>query len=154
MGTVISLTVPAGALGTAAVPASAPAGTASSTPQLPPSNGCCRRLDETFSLYRPDSEASRLARGELSLRDSSAGMRDRYADALGWRLMTEGAFSPERPDGVLDLSGIIKGYAIGQAGDGAAEPGDHRLVPECRRRRAGDGLARARQRSLVGGRGG
>ena len=30
--------------------------------------------------------------------------------------MTEGAFSPERPDGVLDLSGIIKGYAIGQAG--------------------------------------
>jgi thiamine biosynthesis lipoprotein len=75
------------------------------------------RLDGTFSLYLPGSEASRLARRELSLRESSAGMRERYADALSWRLMTEGAFSPERPDGVLDLSGIIKGYAIDQAGE-------------------------------------
>ena len=44
-------------------------------------------------------------------------MRERYADAVSWRLLTEGAFSAERPDGVLDLSGIIKGYAIQQSGD-------------------------------------
>jgi len=106
MGTVVSLTVPAGAAGGAELDAAAA-----------DVERVFARLDETFSLYRPDSEASRLARGELSLREASAGMRDRYADALGWRLMTEGAFSPERPDGVLDLSGIIKGYAIGQAGE-------------------------------------
>ena len=116
MGTVISLTVPARALGTAAVPA-----TAGGDRELDAATAAVERVfaysDEIFSLYRPDSEASRLSRGELPLRESSAGMRDRYADALGWRLMTEGAFSPERPDGVLDLSGIIKGYAIRQAGD-------------------------------------
>ena len=111
MGTVISLTVPAGA-----VPE-----TVGGEGGLDAASAAVERvfagLDETFSLYRPDSEASRLARGELSLRDSSAAMRDRYAEALGWRLRTEGAFSPERPDGVLDLSGLIKGYAIGQAGE-------------------------------------
>ena len=72
-------------------------------------------LDATFSLYRPDSEASRLARGEVTLRDASAAFRARFADATGWRLLTDGFFTPERPDGVLDLSGIIKGYAIDQA---------------------------------------
>jgi thiamine biosynthesis lipoprotein len=111
MGTVISLTVPAGA-----VP-----GTAGGERELDAAAAAVERVfaraDETFSLYRPDSEASRLARGELFLRDSSARMRDRYAEALSWRLRTEGAFSPERPDGVLDLSGIIKGYAVGQAGE-------------------------------------
>ncbi len=72
-------------------------------------------LDAMFSLYRPDSEASRLARGEVTLRDASAAFRARFADATGWRLLTDGFFTPERPDGVLDLSGIIKGYAIDQA---------------------------------------
>ena len=116
MGTVISLTVPARALGTAAIPGTAGDGERELDAAAAAVERVFARADETFSLYRPDSEASRLARGELSLRDSSAGMRDRYADAVSWRLMTEGAFSPERPDGVLDLSGIIKGYAIGQAG--------------------------------------
>ena len=73
-------------------------------------------LDARFSLYRPDSEASKLARGEITLRKASAELQDRYADAAAWRLLTGGAFTPERPDGVLDLSGIIKGYAILRAG--------------------------------------
>lgn len=75
-----------------------------------------RDLDETFSLYRPDSEASRLARGDLTLRHASTSMRQRYAEAHDWRLLTEGAFNSERPDGVLDLSGIVKGHAIREAG--------------------------------------
>ena len=69
-------------------------------------------LDAMFSRYRPDSEASRVARGEVTLREASAPFRARFADATGWGLLTEGFFTPERPDGVLDLSGIIKGYAI------------------------------------------
>ncbi|MGY3319346.1 FAD:protein FMN transferase [Arthrobacter sp. TE12232] len=115
MGTVISLTVPAGA----AIATGGGAGVADHEldAAVAAVERVFARLDESFSLYRPASEASRLARGELSLREASAGMRDRYADAVGWRLMTEGAFSPERPDGVLDLSGLIKGYAIAQAGE-------------------------------------
>jgi thiamine biosynthesis lipoprotein len=106
MGTVISLALPAGAArdggevlegATAAVEC------------------VFAGLDATFSLYRPNSEASRLARGELTLRDASAAFRARFADATGWRLLTDGFFTPERPDGVLDLAGIIKGYAIDQA---------------------------------------
>ncbi|RAM37447.1 FAD:protein FMN transferase [Arthrobacter globiformis] len=73
-------------------------------------------LDSIFSLYRPDSEASRLVRGELTLPEASAEMRARYEEAAEWRLLTEGAFTPERPDGALDLSGIVKGHAIREAG--------------------------------------
>lgn len=110
MGTVVSLTMPV----------DASAGGASAEDEPPRATAVVERifgeLDQTFSLYRTDSEASRLARGELSLRDASAGMRRRYEDALEWRLRTEGAFTPERPDGALDLSGLIKAYAIHEAG--------------------------------------
>lgn len=78
--------------------------------------------DALFSLYRPDSEASRIARGELALTASSPRMRDAYADALGWRAATDGAFTPHRPDGVVDLSGTVKARAMAEAarllGDG------------------------------------
>lgn len=108
MGTVISLTLPAGTLGTQ-----------EGGPVLEDASAAVERvfggLDAVFSLYRPDSEASRLARGEVALRDTSAAFRARFADAAHWRLLTEGFFTPERPDGILDLSGIIKGYAIDQA---------------------------------------
>lgn len=123
MGTVVSLTVPARSLPAAAVPddAGGPAdGLDAATAAV---ERVFAGLDETFSLYRPDSEASRLASGEFSLREASAAMRDRYADAHGWRLTTEGAFSPERPDGVLDLSGIVKGYAIARAGEALSSRG-------------------------------
>ncbi|RII87582.1 FAD:protein FMN transferase, partial [Clavibacter californiensis] len=73
--------------------------------------------DARFSLYRPDSEASRIARGELALPASSPRMRDAYADALGWRAATDGAFTPHRPDGVVDLSGTVKARAMAEAAD-------------------------------------
>ncbi|MET3948967.1 thiamine biosynthesis lipoprotein [Arthrobacter sp. UYCu512] len=109
MGTVISLALPANGPGTPDS-ATALAGAAAAVERV------FTGLDETFSLYRPGSEASRLARGALTLRDTSAAFRARFADAAGWRLLTAGFFTAERPDGVLDLSGIIKGYAIDQAG--------------------------------------
>lgn len=73
------------------------------------------QLDLTFSLYRDGSEASRLARGELTLAYASEVMRDLYAEAAEWRLATDGAFTAERPDGVLDLSGIVKAHAAREA---------------------------------------
>ena len=110
MGTVISLTVPAD---THKAPQSAEDDLEAATAVV---ERLFTELDATFSLYRPDSEASRMARGELGLRDASAEMRTRYEEAAGWRLLTEGAFTPERPDGALDLSGLIKGHAIREAG--------------------------------------
>ena len=69
-------------------------------------------LNQMFSLYLVDSEISAVARGELALADSSQQMREEYARALAWREKTDGAFTPHRPDGVIDLSGTIKAVAI------------------------------------------
>jgi thiamine biosynthesis lipoprotein len=74
-------------------------------------------FDDRFSLYRPDSELSRIADGRLQLPDSSTAMRDVYEQAVEWRARTRGAFTPHRPDGVIDLSGIVKSLAIRAAGD-------------------------------------
>lgn len=70
------------------------------------------RLNEKYSLYLDDSEISAVARGEISLTDASEEMREEYARALEWREKTDGAFTPHRPDGIIDLSGTIKAVAI------------------------------------------
>ncbi|MEO6944837.1 MAG: FAD:protein FMN transferase [Lacisediminihabitans sp.] len=75
-----------------------------------------RSLDETFSLYRDDSELSRIARHELPLTASSPTVKDAYETALTWRATTRGAFTPNRPDGVVDLNGVVKAMAIESAG--------------------------------------
>lgn len=110
MGTIISLTVPVAPGGwSAAAEESLSAATADVERVF-------QELDARFSLYRPESEASRVARRELPPRETSAAFRDRYAEAAEWRLRTEGAFTPERPDGVPDLSGLVKGFAVQEAG--------------------------------------
>jgi thiamine biosynthesis lipoprotein len=78
--------------------------------------GVFRATDERYSLYRQDSELSRIATGDLTLMDSSAELRATYAAALDWRHKTDGAFTPNRPDGVVDLNGIVKAQAIHDAG--------------------------------------
>ncbi len=73
-------------------------------------------VDRTFSLYRPDSELSRVANGTLRLEESSRRLRSAYAEALAWRTATSGAFTPHRLDGVIDLNGIVKALAVQAAG--------------------------------------
>ncbi|HJW00047.1 MAG TPA: FAD:protein FMN transferase [Arthrobacter sp.] len=120
MGTVISLTLPAAPAAEGHTAGGHTAGGHTAEDELEAAAAVVehlfRELDQTFSLYRPDSEASRMARGETTMRGASDPMRERFAEALGWRLRTEGAFTPERADGVLDLSGLIKGHAIREAG--------------------------------------
>lgn len=74
------------------------------------------RYDAGFSLYKPTSELSRIASHDLDLANASAGMRETYALALEWRDLTHGDFTPHRPDGVIDLSGIVKALAMARAG--------------------------------------
>ncbi len=73
--------------------------------------------DRRFSLYRPDSELSRIASGELRLVDAGSELLAMYAEAVEWRRLTDGAFSPNRPDGVIDLNGIVKAAAMREAGE-------------------------------------
>jgi thiamine biosynthesis lipoprotein len=71
--------------------------------------------ERRFSLHRPGSELSRIAAGTLRLEEASAATIAMYAEALDWRRRTEGAFSPNRPDGVVDLNGIVKAAAMRDA---------------------------------------
>jgi thiamine biosynthesis lipoprotein len=81
-------------------------------------------LNSRYSLYRPDSELSRIADGSLRLIDASQDLRDTYSMALEWRSLTGGAFTPHRPDGVIDLSGIVKAIAMDAAGSLLADSDD------------------------------
>jgi thiamine biosynthesis lipoprotein len=79
--------------------------------------------DSTYSLFKPESELSLIATGQLSLENASSELRDTYAQALEWRSATHGEFSPHRPDGVIDLSGIVKAVAMERAGAELARSG-------------------------------
>lgn len=72
-------------------------------------------LEAEYSLYRPESPISQLARGEVALDSLSDDFRDTYARAIEWRNETGGAFTPHRGDGVIDLAGIVKADAIAAA---------------------------------------
>ncbi|MBL0885104.1 FAD:protein FMN transferase [Myceligenerans sp. I2] len=74
-------------------------------------------VDERYSLYRADSELSRVADGRLALADAGSRVRATYARALDWQAATGGVFTPHRPGGGLDLNGIVKAEAIEQAGE-------------------------------------
>ncbi len=73
-------------------------------------------VDSIFSTYRPDSDISRLGRGECTLGDCPPEVAE-VLDA-GARLAseTDGYFSMY-PAGVLEPSGLVKGWAIERASD-------------------------------------
>jgi thiamine biosynthesis lipoprotein len=78
-----------------------------------------RDVDRVFSTYRPDSEVSRLARGEIGIDDCRPEVGEVLALAEQARLQSGGAFDVRRPgaDGhpVLDPSGVVKGWAVERA---------------------------------------
>ncbi|MRX44235.1 FAD:protein FMN transferase [Agromyces sp. Q22] len=75
------------------------------------------RWEARCSLFDAGSELSRVGRGELALVDASADVRDAYALALRWRDATDGAFTPHRGDGLIDLNGVVKALAVEEAGE-------------------------------------
>jgi thiamine biosynthesis lipoprotein len=70
------------------------------------------RLESIFSTFRPDSEISRINRGELDVLDSSLEVIE-VLDACTWiEHVSGGAFRARRPhDGSLDPAGFVKGWA-------------------------------------------
>jgi len=76
-----------------------------------------RRADARFSTYRPESEVSRLGRGELALEACSLELRQVLALAEQLREESGGHFDVHRhrADGGLDPSGVVKGWAVEEA---------------------------------------
>ena len=76
-----------------------------------------RDVDARFSTYRADSEVSRLAGGEIDLEHCSLDVRHVMAACEHLAVETGGAFDARRhrPDGRLDPSGFVKGWAVEEA---------------------------------------
>lgn len=74
-------------------------------------------VDERFSTYKKDSEISYINRGEISLPEASADMREVFALAEKTKKETDGYFNIRRPDGLLDPSGVVKGWAVRNTAD-------------------------------------
>jgi len=75
-----------------------------------------RFVDATFSTYREDSEIRRLDRGELELADAHPAVRKVLARCARVRAATGGYFDA-RARGMLDPSGLVKGWAVDRAGE-------------------------------------
>jgi thiamine biosynthesis lipoprotein len=73
-------------------------------------------VDEKFSTYKDTSEISAINRGELTLDRLSSDMRTIFALAEQTREDTHGYFDI-RHNGVIDPSGIVKGWAIYHAAE-------------------------------------
>ena len=74
-------------------------------------------IDRRFSTYRTDSEIAAINRGDVPVSDYSPEMRDVLALAEQTKKETNGFFDIRKPDGSLDPSGIVKGWAIRNAAD-------------------------------------
>jgi len=72
-------------------------------------------VDARFSPYKSDSEVSAFARGEIFLTDISPELREVLGLCELTRSETAGYFDIRRPDGRMDPSGLVKGWAIRNA---------------------------------------
>jgi thiamine biosynthesis lipoprotein len=77
-----------------------------------------RGVDTRFSTYKPESEVSRLSRGELAESDCSPELREVLDLCEQARITSEGYFDirSHRPEGGLDPSGLVKGWSLENAG--------------------------------------
>lgn len=75
-----------------------------------------RFVDATFSTYKEDSEVSRINRGELAVEDANPDVREVLDRCEELRQETNGYFDA-RPvsEGVLDPSGLVKGWSVDRA---------------------------------------
>jgi FAD:protein FMN transferase len=73
-------------------------------------------VDNVFSTYQPSSQINRIARGELSIDDCAPEVGQILARCEELNVETDGYFTCY-PDGVLDPSGLVKGWAIQRASE-------------------------------------
>lgn len=80
-------------------------------------------IDHRFSPFKEDSELSALNQGRIGFEKASHEMHEVLALAEKTRLASDGYFDARRPDGKLDPSGIVKGWAIRNAARTLIEAG-------------------------------
>lgn len=78
--------------------------------------GWLHRVDGIFSTYRPDSDISRIRRGDLALADADPLVAEVVGRCEQLAAETGGYFSAFW-DGRLDPTGLVKGWAIEHASD-------------------------------------
>ncbi|QMU80232.1 FAD:protein FMN transferase [Streptacidiphilus sp. PB12-B1b] len=83
------------------------------------------RVDRVFSTYRPGSQISRLARGEIGPGDCDPEVAEVLALGAAAERAGAGAFSL-RAGGALDPSGVVKGWAVERASALLREAGSQR----------------------------
>ena len=71
--------------------------------------------DQRFSLYKADSETSRLNSKELSWEKASPVQVEVQSLVSDWKDKTSGFFDPVSPDGIYDPSGLVKTWAAKNA---------------------------------------
>jgi thiamine biosynthesis lipoprotein len=71
-------------------------------------------VDEVFSTFRPDSEISRLSRGELRESECRRDVREVLGLCEEVRQRSRGSFDI-RHSGVLDPSALVKGWSVERA---------------------------------------
>ena len=104
--------------------------------------------DALFSTWKPDSEVSRLRRGEIGMASCDPLVREVADLCEAARVRTAGAFSPFLPDEAGDLrfdpTGLVKGWAADRAAAVLEGHRGARLLPQRggRRRRRRPGRAR------------
>jgi len=84
-----------------------------------------RRVDDLFSTWRPETEISRIGRGELTLGDASPEVSEVLGLCEKIRVQSDGAFdvtvgadpriTPRAGLGPVDPSGLVKGWALDRA---------------------------------------
>ena len=74
-----------------------------------------RWVDATFSTFKDDSEISRINRGELRREDAHLYVREVLERCEQLRSETGGYFDMRAPDGSIDPSGLVKGWAVDRA---------------------------------------
>jgi len=73
-----------------------------------------QEADRVFSTYRPESFVSRLSRGEVAVDDCPPEVAEVLALGERARVESGGAFDVRR-SGLLDPSGVVKGWAVERA---------------------------------------
>ncbi|MBW8738618.1 MAG: FAD:protein FMN transferase [Streptomyces turgidiscabies] len=74
-------------------------------------------VDARFSPFKPDSEVSRLDRGELEPGELSADLTEVLGLCEDYRVSTKGAFDVRLPGRGLDPCAMVKGWAVQRAAD-------------------------------------
>ncbi len=78
--------------------------------------GWLHHVDTVFSTYKPDSDISRIRRRELRAVDAHPDVLTVLELCAGVQTATGGCFSA-MPNGKLDPTGLVKGWAIERAGE-------------------------------------